>query len=33
MEQLEMLKLFVKQRIHEFILFDGNSMLYVRYET
>jgi hypothetical protein len=33
MKQLEMVKLFVKQHMHEFILFDGNSMLCVRYET
>jgi hypothetical protein len=33
MEQLEMMKLFVKQRMHEFVLFDRNSMLCVRYET
>jgi hypothetical protein len=32
-EQLEMVKLFVKQRIHEFILFDENSILCVCYET
>jgi hypothetical protein len=28
-----MVRLFVKQRMHEFILFDGNSMLFVCYET
>jgi hypothetical protein len=28
-----MVKLFVKQCKHEFILFDGNSMFCVRYET
>jgi hypothetical protein len=33
MEHLEMVKLFVKQCMHEFILFDGNSMLCVHYET
>jgi hypothetical protein len=33
MELLEMAKLFVKQLMHEFILFDGNSMLCVHYET
>jgi hypothetical protein len=32
MEQFEMVTLFVKQRMHEFILFDGNSMLCVSYE-
>jgi hypothetical protein len=32
-EELEMVKLFVKQRMHEFIMFDGNSMLCVHYET
>jgi hypothetical protein len=33
MEQLKMVKLFVKQHMHEFILVDGNYMLCVRYET
>jgi hypothetical protein len=28
-----MVKLFVKQRMHEFILLDGKTMLCVRYET
>jgi hypothetical protein len=28
-----MVRLFVKQRMHEFILFDENSMLCVRCET
>jgi hypothetical protein len=32
-EQLEMVKLFVKKHMHEFILFDRKSMLCVRYET
>jgi hypothetical protein len=33
MEQVEMVKLFVKKLVHEFLLFDGNSTLFVRYET
>jgi hypothetical protein len=33
MEQLEMVKLFVNQHIHEFVLVDRNSMLCVHYET
>jgi hypothetical protein len=32
-EQLEMVKLFVKQRMPEFILFDRNYMLCVHYIT
>jgi hypothetical protein len=32
MEQLEMVKLFVKQHRHEFILFEVNSMHSVHYE-
>jgi hypothetical protein len=33
MVQLEIIKLFMKQRKHEFILFDRNSMLCVHYVT
>jgi hypothetical protein len=33
MEQLEMVKLFVKQRMHEFILFDRNYIFCVHYVT
>jgi hypothetical protein len=32
MEQLEIIKLFLKQLVHEFLLFDENSILCVHYE-
>jgi hypothetical protein len=32
MVQLEMVKLFVQQLVHEFLLFDRNSMFCIQYE-